>query len=239
MAVIDLKNCSIFLRDGYSDAGAVNNSGGYTSGTTMVVDGITGIIAKWTRFTVVGDDLEHVVTSTAETTGNTTTLNFTPAIAGTVADNAVITFLPNQIELVLGEGNLTYTEKKSREYKKNKGRIYTVRDGDEDPVEVSFSCYWETLKSSVTDGEPVSFEEALKKIGQAANWVTSDQADPCAPYAVDIVIINNPPCADKENEVIYLEKFRWEELPHSAKDGTIECKGNCNIREARSERGVD
>jgi len=239
MAVIDLKDASILVRDGFSDTGAVNNTGGYVSGDdTMVVDGIVGIIHKWSRFTVAGDDLEHVVTAHSETTGNTTSITFTPDLEGTVADNAVITFLPNQIELVMGEGDLTYNEKKNREYKLNKGKIYTVRNGDETPVEVSFSCYWENLKSSVTDGEPISFEEALKQEGQAANWVTSDQDDPCAPFSVDIVVIKNPPCADKENEVTYLKKFRWEELNHSAKNGTIECKGNCNIKTAENQRGV-
>lgn len=239
MAVIDLKDCTIYVRDGFSDTGAVNNASGYaSSATTMVVDGIVGIIPKWARFTVVGDDFEHVVVSTIQTSGNTTSITFTPALADAVLDNAVITFLPNQIELVLGDGDVTYSEKKNREYKLNKGEIYTVRNGDQAPVEVSFSCYWENLKSSVTDGEPISFEEALNQEGQASSWVTSDQDDPCAPYSVDIVIVKAPPCADKENEVTYLKKFRYEELNHSAKNGTIECKGNCNIRKAENQRGV-
>lgn len=239
MAVIDLKDCTIFVRDGFSDTGAVNHTGGYAANdVTMLVDGIVGIIPKWSRFTVVGDDLEHVVTAHSETTGNTTSITFTPALADTVADNAVITFLPNQIELVLGDGDVSYTEKFNREYKLNKGKIYTVRNGDEAPVEVSFSCYWENLKSSITDGDPITFEEAIKQTGQASTWVTSDQDDPCAPYSVDIVIVKNQPCADKENEVTYLRKFRVEELPHSAKNGTIECKGSCNIKVAEHQRGV-
>lgn len=237
MAIIDLKNCTIVVRDGFSDTGAVNHTGGYVANdTTMVVDGIVGIIHKWSRFTVVGDDLEHVVVSTIETTGNTTSITFTPALADTVADNAVITFLANQIELVLGEGNLTYNEKKAREYKKNKGVLYEVRDGDEEPVEVSFDCWWENLSSSVTDGEPITFEEALKREGQAANWVSSDTTRPCSPYSVDIVIQKNQPCADLQQETTTLRYFRYEELDHSAKEGTIACKGSCNVPKAEHER---
>lgn len=238
MAVFDLKDAAMYIRDGFADTGAVNNASGYTAGaTTMLVDGIVGQIYKWSRFTVAGDTVVHTVTATVETSSNTTSLTFTPALGDAVVDNAVITFLPNQIELVLGEGNLSYTEKKPREYKKNKGRLYSTRNGDEEPVEVSLSCYWEFLKSSVADGDIITFEEALKKTGQAANWVTSDSADPCAPYSVDIIIIYTPPCTDKDNEVITLSKFRYEELAHSAKDGTIEVKGMCNITAPTIVRG--
>lgn len=241
MALIDLKNCSIFVRDGYSNAGAVNNVGGYVlNDVTMVVDGFVGILPKWSRFTVAGETGTpvHTVTAHSETSGNTTSITFTPALAGAVADNAVITVTYNQIELVVGEGNLTYTEKRAREYKKNKGRLYSVRNGDEDPVEISFSLYWEFLKSSVADNEPITFEEALKKTGQASTWVTSDSADPCAPYAVDIVIRHTPPCTDIANEEIAFTKFRYEELSHNAKEGTIECKGSANIIEPVLTRDV-
>lgn len=241
MALIDLKNCSIFVRDGYSNAGAVNHSGGYiVDDTTMVVDGFVGILPKWSRFTIVGETGSpvHTVTAHTETSGNTTSITFTPGLAAVVADNAVINVLQNEIELVVGEGNLTYTEKKAREYKKNKGKLYSVRNGDEDPVEVSFSLYWEFLKSSIPDNEPPTFEECLKKKGQASTWVTSDSADPCAPFAVDIVIRHTPPCTDIANEEISFAKFRYEELSHNAKDGTIECKGSANITEPELARDV-
>lgn len=238
-AIIDLKNCSIFVRDGYSNAGAVNHSGGYIANdTTMLVDAIVGIIPKWSRFTVAGDTVIHTVTAHSETASDTTSITFTPGLGAVVADNAIISFINNEIELVVGEGNLTYSEKKSREYKRNKGRLYSVRNGDEDPVEVSFSCYWEFIKSSVTEGEPVSFEEALKQEGQASTWVTSDSADPCAPYSVDIVIRHTPPCADIENEEIQFAKFRYESLDHNAKEASIECKGSCNLTSPIKVRGA-
>lgn len=238
---IDLKNCSIFVRDGYSNAGAVNHSGGYALGdTTMVVDGITGIIPLWSRFTVAGETGSpvHTVTAHSETTGNTTSLTFTPALAGSVADNAVITFTYNEIELVVGEGNLTFTEKKAREYKLNKGRLYSVRNGDEAPVELNFSFYWEFLKSSVTEGEQPTLEEALKQEGQCSGWVTTDTVNPCAPYAVDIVIRNNPPCTNIDNEEVQFKYFRYEELSHNAKDATVECKGSCNLTSPIKVRGA-
>lgn len=238
-SIIDLKQCSIFVRDGYANTGAVNHVAGYIANdVTMLVDAIVGIIPKWTRFTVIGDTVVHTVTAHIETSTNTTSITFTPGLGAVVADNAIITFLTNQIELVVGEGNLTYDEKHAREYKLNKGKLYSVRDGDQAPLELTFSLYWEFIKSSVTDGEPISFEEALKQEGQAATWVTSDLADPCAPYAVDIVIRHTPPCTDIDNEELTFGKFRWESLSHNAKDGTIECKGSCNLLTPGKVRGA-
>jgi hypothetical protein len=80
MPMIDLKNCTIRLRDGYTEAGAVNNAAGYAAAAvSMVVDGIVGVIPVGTIFTMANKARnEYIVTSTTETAGNTTTVNFTP-----------------------------------------------------------------------------------------------------------------------------------------------------------------
>lgn len=74
-----------------TSTGAINNASGYAVGSTsLVVDGITGIIANNTWLRVDGDP-QRVVSHT-ETLGNTTGLVVSPGLRAAVLDNAVITF---------------------------------------------------------------------------------------------------------------------------------------------------
>ncbi len=223
---IDLKNCSFFIRDGFSAAGAVNNAAGYTVGaTTMVVDGITGIIPVGTIFTLEGETDEYEVTAHSETSGDTTSITFTPALLSAPADNDVITFSPHQVEIVIGEGNFTYEQKKARQYIKNKGRLGSVRNADEDPMEIAFDFRWDFLRGDTND--PVTIEEALTQTGNASGWVSA-ASDPCEPYAVDLLIVHAPPCSGFKEEHILIEDFRHESLAHDPKAGQVAVKGNAN-----------
>lgn len=138
-----------------------------------------------------------------------------------------------ELEVIVGDGNLTYDEKKAREYVMNRGKIYTVRDGDEEPLEVSLDILWEFLKAS--SGEPPTIEDALKNRGEASTWV-STSTDPCEPYCVDIEITYSPNCTGVENEVILLKYFRYENLNHDLKAGTVSTSGKCNVVEATVTR---
>lgn len=72
--------------------GAVNNSGGYSSGaSSMTINGVSQAIANGTPFTVAGDSLTHFVLSS--TGGSTpTAITFSPALGGSVSNSATITF---------------------------------------------------------------------------------------------------------------------------------------------------
>ena len=181
MAQIDLKNCRIYIKDGYAGPGGtplVNNMSGYmAAAVTMIVNGFVGAVADYDRFTVTGSTAIHVITDHTETTGNTTSITFTPALTGTVADDAAITMLPHQVEVTLGEGNLSYTEKRAMEYKLNRGLLNSVRKADEEPVDVSMDFQGDEV-TAVTDDPPTPVE-AIKKIGAAAAWVSAG-ADACA-----------------------------------------------------------
>ena len=71
----------------------VNNVAGYTSGTTMAVDGYSGTIANGTQFTVVGDTAGTHTISSSVGGGTPTSITFTPSITGSVADDAAITLI--------------------------------------------------------------------------------------------------------------------------------------------------
>lgn len=237
-AQIDLKNARIYIEDGYSGptgAKTVNNMAGYAANaTTMAVDAFVGAVAVYDRFTVVGSTATHVVTAHTETSSNTTSITFTPGLTGTVADNAVITILPHQIEVTIGEGNCNYSESRTLEYKLNRGLLDNVRLGDEVPVDVSLDFVWEEITAS--SGNPPTVIDAIKKEGEASAWVSSGD-DPCEPYCVDIKIVNTPDgCSEVESETVLLQEFRYEKLDFNPKDGTISCTGKCNVTAATVTR---
>lgn len=140
---------------------------------------------------------------------------------------------PLSITIRTGEGTLSYSEKKNRVYKKDRGRLYKVMNGDEEPVDVSLDCIWEYLKSDT--GITPSIEDVLKNRGEASAWVSTD-SDTCSPYALDIRITFTPPCVTEKKELIYLSDFRYEQINHNAKDATLAVTGKCNVTEATITR---
>lgn len=141
------------------------------------------------------------------------------------------TATPNSLEVKVGEGNLTYSERYNVEYRRNRGRIGSgadVRAGDEEPCEVSLDLVWEFLRS--VSGGDVTPEEALKRVGSASDW-KSTGSDPCAPYAVDLVVEYRPSCSGGDgtlNERITFSEFRLEQLDHDLRAGTLSAQGKCN-----------
>ena len=242
MPWFDLKQADIRFRDGFGNntadkVGAVNLMAGYSAGaTTMLVDAIVGIIPTGVVFTIAGDTsgTKYRVTAHSETLGNTTSVTFTPGLAEAVLDNAVITFESRVLEVKIGEGNLTFNEKQTIEYKRNRGRLDQTRYGDDEPIDVSFDFWYEFLTAST--GLTPSIEDVLKNRGEASDWITSDQDDPCQPFSIDIEVFYTPLCTGEDIELVTLPKFRWETLNHDLKAGTISCSGKCNVTQAVIER---
>jgi len=143
----------------------------------------------------------------------------------------------NEIEIKIGEGNFTYTENVEREYNLDRGLLDEVRNGDEQPMDVVFDFVWDYIEGTTNTGCTPTVEDALKKRGCAADWMTVDD-DPCAPYAVDIVLDNIPPCADVpfSQETLTFPDFRHDTLAHDASAGSVACTGRCNATEPTSVR---
>lgn len=135
---------------------------------------------------------------------------------------------PNELEITIGEGNLTYNEKINIIYTKNRGALDEVREGDEEPLEVNFDFVWEFLKANT--GDDPSVEDVLKKRGEASGWVSTD-ADACRPYAVDIEILYTPPCGGAYLEKIVFPDFRPEQLNHDLRNASVSVSGKCNVTE--------
>lgn len=142
----------------------------------------------------------------------------------------------NELEVKIGEGNLTFTEAKVMEYLLDRGNLDDVREGDQVPVDVSLDFIWEYLRgpssASTASGGTPTIEDALKNRGAAADWVSTD-TDTCRPYALDLEITYEPTptsCGDKET--ITLSDFRYESLDHDLRAGSVAVSGKCNVTEA-------
>jgi hypothetical protein len=235
MAQIDLRHADVYLRDGYTAVGAVNQPSSpgpvpANGDTSLTVDGFTKAIPIGNTFTVAGSTDTYTVTST--TGGSTpTVIHFTPALrtgAGIPVDDAVITVGPNILKIKVGEGNLTFNAKRNMIYVREKRSITSgfVMTGDDEPMDVKLDMIWEFLSSDTSD--PPTPEEAFLNEGAASEWVTSG-ADPCEPYCIDIEVVYTPPCSGVKAERILLEEYRWEALDHDLKAGTLSTSGKCKI----------
>lgn len=140
------------------------------------------------------------------------------------------------IDVKIGEGNVTYDEKKNIMYIKDRGRMDSVREGEEEPMDVRLDAVWEHI-TGIGGATVPTVEDALKQRGAAATW-TSSSPDPCEPYCVDLVLLNVPPCAGDSPETILLPDFRWESIAHDLKAGTLSISGKCNVKQATATRGA-
>ncbi len=238
---IDLKNCTILIEDGYSKAAAVNLMAGYTIGSTsIVIDGLPAltVLPVGARVKFTGDDEDYYIASTVETSGLTTTIVLDHGLVDALVDNQVIAVGPQCLELKLGDGTLTYSETKNREYKLNRGIIDKVRNGDQAPMDVSTTFAWTHITSHSSETIP-SVEDCLKNRGLAAAWVSTGQG--CDPFAVNLVIRNAPTACVGETypiEKIVFPEFRYEKLDHDAKAGTVSLSGKCNATEPTVTRSA-
>jgi len=132
---------------------------------------------------------------------------------------------PNEFEVSFGEGTFQYSEQRPREYIKERGRVVSgqVRDADEEPVEVNIDAIWTEMRA--VSGGPVTLEEALKKVGAAAAWVSTGST--CEPYSVDLVFEYGADCSGTTGHRLTFDDFRYEKLDYDGKANTVKVSGKC------------
>lgn len=238
MARIELRDCTVRFKDGLSGTAAINDmTPPVATDVTMTIDSVvlntavTTMVPIGARFTVAGETLAtqvHTVTArTPASSGPTTEITFTPALgAGTYVDDGVITFLPQQIEIKVGEGNITHTRNKEYEYLTDRGDLDVVREGNQVPLDVTIDFVYEFLTTGT--GEAVTPSDALNGEGGAAEWVSSTP-DLCQPYSIDIEIEHVPPCGTSETETTLLPYFRADSEECDLGAATVSAQGRCNV----------
>ena len=106
----------------------------------------------------------------------------------------------------IGEGNITFSEKRNIEYIRNRGEIDTVRLGDDEPVDVSFDFMWEWIEKGSAG---IDLRSAIT--GEGGEATTGDE---CEPFSCDIVITY---LACSITEIITLAYFRYEEISYDSR----------------------
>lgn len=248
MARLELRDTTIYFQDGLS--GTANlSANGSANDTTLNVNTVVlnttvnDLIPVGARLTVGGENTATVHTVTARTptsTGPTTSVTITPALgAGTYnSGNAegAITFLPQRVQIQIGEGNLSWTEEKEYIYLRERGDLNTVKEGDEQPVEMSLEFVYDYVKTE--SGQAITPVDALKASGEAAEWVTS-ASDQCEPYSIDVLVKHCVPCGTAQDEDVLFIDFRYESLDFDLSDATISVSGHCNVSEPTVTRSDD
>lgn len=240
MPLIDLKNTTVVFEDGYSEAGAVNLMAGYTAGaSSIVVDGIVGIIPEGSRINFVGDVTDYTVVSTVESSGNTTTIVISPVLVEDLTDNQVFNVYGVFLEIKVGEGTITWSENSPREFKLDRGLLDQVRDADQVPMDVSFQLMYEALTASNPSTDPPTPMDVIYRRGAAASWVSTNP-DTCAPFCFNIRMDHSPPnCGSAfPTERTVLPMFYTEKKDYDPKQGMISISGKCNAVKANVTRLV-
>lgn len=238
MARIELRDATIFMQDGLSGTANISEVTPTATDTDVDVDAVvtnaatTTLIPVGARFTVdtAGNTLTYTVTArTPATTAPTTNVVFTPAWGSdTPVTNDTMTFLPQQIEIKIGEGNITYSEHKDYEYLLDRGNLDTVKENDQVPMDVTLDFVYEFITTGTN--ETITPMDAVKQKNGAVDWISSS-ADPCEPYAVDIVIDHNPPCGTAQTETTTFPDFRADDKDVDVGDASINVSGRCNVTE--------
>jgi len=133
----------------------------------------------------------------------------------------------NSLTIKLGAGNCTIGAHHAREYFKDRGKLDSVRDADQAPVDVKIDGTWEFLRAVAGAGVPTPME-VFRKIGEAAAWVTAG-ADACEPFALIVEITNDPLGSTVKTEVITLDEFRPDTIDGDPKAATFSVAGRCKI----------
>lgn len=232
LARIDLKNVTIKILDGKAIASTALLDGAVSVGDTTVTLATGGVAAEglavgdWIspdstgfrpRYWITKIDADELTLDRASTEAWTDA-----AVFGRQS--------PNEVEINIGEGNITWSTKDANEYRLNKRSLDTVVSGDEQPMDVSFSIVWDALIDRIGGSAPRPYE-ALKNIGEAAAWISAGEL--CEKFAVDIVVYNEPDCATltDPSELYIFPMFRWDEIAGDMSNNALEATGRCNVLE--------
>jgi hypothetical protein len=240
MARIQLRDATIYLQDGLAGTALLNNGGPTAAPDTSVTISTVALNTDDVTLVPVGarfqfDAQVGSLTYTVVTRDGPPTLNitFTPAVGEVIADATGITFLPQRLEIKIGEGDLAWTEAREFIYDLDRDVLDTVRQGQDQPVSVDMAFTFEYVTAETAN--PPTPVDALNRDGLASEWVSSS-ADLCEPYAVDVVVLHCVPCGTDQDQEITLPDFRYEALDYSVADASISVSGQCNATRATTVR---
>lgn len=143
----------------------------------------------------------------------------------------------------LSDGNLTYSQKTPMEYLTDGIEIVDVREGPEQPMSLSITCIWESVKDDAKNliqaikGESITSDSLYDATTNPSTFdtvagVISSDTITCRPYACDVVITSSKTCtngAPSASTVTTFPDFRYESLDYDLKTGKLSVSGMCNV----------
>lgn len=111
-------------------------------------------------------------------------------------------YTPNELEVIIEEGNLTFKEEKTVVEVKDRGALSHLRPGEEISVKGSFSIKFRQFLQQEGATDP-SVYEALTKTGGASAWVSTN-TDGGGVYTVGIRFeIATPTSGEKAEKITF------------------------------------
>lgn len=152
------------------------------------------------------------------------------------------------ITVPIGEGNLTYSVQRTREFKLDRGNLDQVRNGDDVPMNVTIDGNYDYITG---DGAEVTILEALENEEFDGSdfvdlgWTSADtrSGHECDPFCVNIVVTFDPTtrCAGLVGnpvETLTFRYFYFTNVSFDSNAGTLNITGDCNSRKPEGVRSA-
>lgn len=208
---------------------------GVTHTLSVVVTGVNIVVTlgyATGAITTTATALKAILDATAAALALVTTT--LPGTGASLVSAQAVTSLAlgaRSLTMKIGTGTLNWTEHKNREYLKNRGLLDTVRDGDEEPLDLTFNFQYSWMRSDDANAGEPSARDVLHQINDASGWTSTGDPTLCEPYCVDVEMTNVPGCA-ADDEIITFQEFRFETLAPDPKGATVAVSGKCNRTKA-------
>ena len=130
-----------------------------------------------------------------------------PAVTRNLRDGIIRvmdgTGTPKTLKIKISEGDFSFKVNTPNFIVMNRGVIDSRKKGDETPSDISFTVKFEQWSFDNADAG-ISIYDALKGVGGANDWVSTDG---CGPFAVDIMFELINPCDTTKSEKLTFLKF--------------------------------
>jgi len=136
------------------------------------------------------------------------------------------------------KGDVRFGVKRPAKVIMNRGKVDSLAQGFEVPMEVRFSVEFEewTGRTLSAPNNTPSVPDALRQKGNAASW---HSVQTCGPYVVDLIFVLSNPCSSgDQNETLTFPSFHADsvEFAEGEDTDTLEVMGICNALEPTAVR---
>lgn len=149
---------------------------------------------------------------------------------------------PKTLVVPIEDGNLRFSVRRPAKVIMNRGRVAGLAEGNEEPMNVSFSAKFEEWRGRTLTAYATipSVPDALRNKGNASAWVSSLD---CGPYCVDVRFDLTNPCAASgidQTERLVFPDYHCDEVGFEEGDNAdmMTYSGICAALEPTSTRGV-